>query len=186
MDFCSICLSELELDLATVPACAHIFHSHCLRLWSKQKALCPNCNTPFTCWLNLDDNSYVDVAENSPNPSDAVDLGCLDHAFFQEELTALKQYAEQVNRDKFIGRGSKATSFERQLFAKTREKLLSLAEANRIFLQYDTSFLMQEINVMHQELVGLKSGSYADVEEGLDDSLDSESSYDDYDDYYEY
>jgi hypothetical protein len=182
-DYCSICLCELEVDLATVENCSHTFHSQCLKQWSERKALCPNCNMPYKSWTRADDNllEYVGIQKSS----EEADLSCLDHSFFKEELAALTRYAETINREKFIGRFSKATAYERQVFAQTRDKIAGLSEANKIYLQYDTVFLMQEITQMHGELVSLKNGSYSEVELRIEDAWDSESSFDDYEDYYE-
>mmetsp|Transcript_1878 Transcript_1878/g.4049 ORF Transcript_1878/g.4049 Transcript_1878/m.4049 type:complete len:187 (-) Transcript_1878:8685-9245(-) len=186
MDSCSICLGDLEHELATVPNCFHTFHSHCLNQWSSRKTLCPNCNTPFTHWINQDDKSHVKATSASAKVDDYFDLGCLDHKFFREELATLMHIADQIYRDKIIGRGCNPSPYERRLYATTRDKIMGLSEANRNFLQFDEQFLMQEISFMHEELVSLRRGAYAEVELEVEDSLDSESSYDDYEDYYEY
>lgn len=51
-DFCSICLNEYLFDDKIITIrCKHVFHKHCLAIWSKMKNTCPMCRstmiTPF-------------------------------------------------------------------------------------------------------------------------------------------
>ncbi|XP_047307072.1 probable E3 ubiquitin-protein ligase RHA4A [Impatiens glandulifera] len=47
---CCVCLGEFELEdvLQQIPACRHVFHADCIRLWLISNTTCPLCR----CFIN--------------------------------------------------------------------------------------------------------------------------------------
>ena len=66
-DICSICLEDLEKNLAVLN-CNHIYHFDCIKMWYKEKRKknkllnCPLCNNEYAEIINI---LYLD----EPNPS---------------------------------------------------------------------------------------------------------------------
>ncbi|KAG0419784.1 hypothetical protein HPB47_003872 [Ixodes persulcatus] len=42
---CGICLEGLRCQALVAPACGHVFHQQCLRIWGEDSLCCPLCRT---------------------------------------------------------------------------------------------------------------------------------------------
>ena len=66
---CSICLNEFNQNerVAQLPACKHLFHSECVRLWLNTHLECPYCRSNVKDQLNRIKSQGIDVEMNNYN-----------------------------------------------------------------------------------------------------------------------
>ncbi|EGG21101.1 hypothetical protein DFA_00976 [Cavenderia fasciculata] len=87
---CPICLSPMT-NTTSVVGCQHAYCLECIDNWIKNKVACPLCKAE-------NDNRIIEVTPPpKPHPSTVeVDLGCLDHTYFLEELIKLFRLRDSV------------------------------------------------------------------------------------------
>ncbi|CEM23239.1 unnamed protein product [Vitrella brassicaformis CCMP3155] len=74
-DFCTICQDHICVGqmVTSLPNCPHQFHTACINLWLRQKAICPNCNMSVRSSeprsAGGDSNAQTDGQADQPPPS---------------------------------------------------------------------------------------------------------------------
>lgn len=116
-----------------------------------------------------------------------VDLACLDHAYFQEELEKLTRLLIDVKRERFEVRGAKGTSHEWTVLGQIEIQLDNLYIENEDLMQFNIKQRLDEVYNMAETLFKIKTGKLgddfmADQEALLYDENDYEDDY--YDDQY--
>jgi len=112
---------------------------------------------------------------------DEVDLACLDHAYFHEELHKLTRLIFDVKRERFEIRGAKGTDHEWQTMEQIEIQLDNLWIMNDEMVQFDIKERLNELYNMAETLFKIKTGK-------LDDAIipvieDQNYEYTDFDQY---
>jgi len=99
---CAICLGTIA-NRTELDSCIHFFCHNCINLWSKNRRVCPLCNTEFKVLrMNFsEDGTYdqMDVPIPAVRNADlSSDLECLDHTYFVGEALRLLAIAQDSQR----------------------------------------------------------------------------------------
>lgn len=195
MVICSICLEELVGTYTEVPGCRHRFHPGCLSIWCLQRPMCPLCTANIS-QVEVHDSGQTTVkaVAEAPRPVE-VNLDCLDHTFFAEELGKLKRIASGVKLSRFRKRGAQADPIEVATFQSIQSRIDTLTSENRHMLRFDPTNLISELQTLHTALLSLRNGQLPSAESPLlrdtvygaedfaelpDDSSDEEDFVDEY------
>lgn len=87
-----------------------------------------------------------------------MDLACLDHAYFREELQKLTRLITEVKREKFEARGAKGTAHEWQVLEQIEIQLDNLCILNDQLVQFDIKQRLEEVYSMAETLFKIKTG----------------------------
>ena len=65
---CLVCLQDYKVGdpVTTLPACQHLFHSHCITNWLVRRPFCPMCRSNVRSYVRSDSNSN-NLRESSGN-----------------------------------------------------------------------------------------------------------------------
>ncbi|KAK9856096.1 hypothetical protein WJX84_011406 [Apatococcus fuscideae] len=93
---CSICLANTLRQPTTLGPCGHSFCLECIRQWTASRVdpKCPLCNTRVLSLCHTDHEEEPVEGQSSSAARqvvEAVDLSCLDHAYFHTEIQRLLQ-----------------------------------------------------------------------------------------------
>lgn len=115
---------------------------------------------------------------------DDMDLACLDHSYFNEELDKLKRIIFDVKRERFERKGAQGTDYEWQVLEQIEIQLDHLWMLNNQLIQFDIKERLTELYNMAETLFKIKTGKLTDEFSDLIDdcSYDYDSHY--YSEYY--
>lgn len=122
-----------------------------------------------------------------------MDLACLDHAYFHEELEKLTKLIVDVKRERFERRGAEGTDHEWNVLEQIEIQLDNLCILNDELVQFDIQQRLSEIYTMAETLFKIKTGKlekefvpYVDPNYEYTDFDVYNAQYDEYgDDYYQ-
>jgi len=125
---------------------------------------------------------------------DDMDLACLDHSYFHEELKKLTRLIVEVKRDRFERRGAQGTSHEWNVLEQIEIQLDNLCYLNDELVQFDIKDRLNEVYTMAETLFKIKTGKLEDEfipqlgnnEYEVTDFDPSNNDYQDYHDDYQY
>lgn len=109
-----------------------------------------------------------------------MDLACLDHAYFREEIDKLTRIIFDVRRDRFEIKGAKGTDFEWHVLEQIEIQLDHLCSINDQLIMFDSKERLNEIYTMAETLFKIKTGKLEQSIEYLND--DASHDYYDYGD----
>lgn len=116
-----------------------------------------------------------------------VDLACLDHAYFQEEMDKLTRLLIDVKRNRFEVRNAKGTTHEWATLRQIEIQLDYLYAENEDLIQFDIKQRLDEVYTMAETLFKIKTGKLSnDFGAEGEHLLYDENCYDGYDEYNEY
>jgi hypothetical protein len=118
---------------------------------------------------------------------DDMDLACLDHSYFREELDKLTRLIFDVKRERFEVRGAKGTTHEWNVLEQIEIQLDNLCILNDELVQFDIKDRLNEVYTMAETLFKIKTGKLADdfipVTEDMMYEFTNVEDYGNYDDY---
>lgn len=109
-----------------------------------------------------------------------MDLACLDHAYFHEELHKLTKLIVDVKRERFERRGAQGTDHEWNVLEQIEIQLDNLCIMNDELVQFDIQQRLNEIYTMAETLFKIKTGK---LEKEFVPAVDPEYEYTNYDVY---
>ncbi|KYQ93169.1 hypothetical protein DLAC_05803 [Tieghemostelium lacteum] len=94
---CSICLSTIQNE-TEISDCKHKFCRECIENWVLNQIKCPLCKRDIKELVVVGSGQSIKVNEpKKPPPSEVeVDLACLDHKYFLEEVNKLLSLCEII------------------------------------------------------------------------------------------
>ena len=205
---CLCCLEFLKdkTHVVKIMDCGHEMCQECFNRWKRMKDTCPMCRCKITkireatkdlgkaiddeskyisMNLNLDyfhsvEKEFEFVKEETTEAE--IDLACLDHAYFQEELEKLNKLAIDVKRERFEVRNAKGTNHEWAVLKQVEIQLDNLFVENEDLIQFDIKQRLEDVYSMAETLFKIKTGKL-EKEQLINDE---DQYYDEYDNYGEY
>lgn len=208
---CLCCLDFLKdkVGVVKIMDCFHEICHECFNRWKRIKDTCPLCRVKitkiretekelnkacgaesnFSFKLKLKFIDYYNSVEKEfkfvqEQVSEAdVDLACLDHAYFQEELEKLTRLLVDVKRQRFEVRNAKGTDHEWTVLGQVEIQLDNLYLDNEDLMQFDIKQRLEEVYTMAETLFKIKTGK---LENNADYLIFSDINNQEYDQYGEY
>ncbi|XP_077981056.1 uncharacterized protein LOC144436206 [Glandiceps talaboti] len=123
---CSICLGKFE-NKSFTDGCFHTFCFVCLQEWSKVKATCPLCKTPFRSIIhNIKSNEMYDQYYLPPTHNGSLGMATNDARFrYRSTLTEQRRQHLAHRRNWFLNRATRRSQRQRlQAAAFDRRRLV--------------------------------------------------------------
>ena len=106
-------------------------------------------------------------------------LDCLDHAYFQQEITKLLRICYEIEMNRFKQRNAKGTPEEWRALKNIKERLEILKSNNENFVRFEPNELLNEMYELSSDLDMIKIGQlphhyYQDETPYYDEGSDDE------------
>lgn len=210
---CLCCLDPID-DKPTVVKlmeCTHEICLECYNRWKRLKETCPLCRRQIitirqttidrtkSCdeeggWNHSSNynigycTSFEEEFQFSKDKvtEEDMDLACLDHAYFNEELQKLTRLIFDVKRERFEVRGAKGTDHEWSVLEQIEIQLDNMWILNDQLVQFDIKDRLTEVYNMAETLFKIKFGKLTDDFIPVTDDMYEYTDFDNYqEEYYE-
>lgn len=157
-DSCTICMGPLAFPICRLE-CSHTYCLPCIEEWCRNNNSCPLCNQNVKIGTKVDQHGNTsEIPFEAAKLEKKLSLDCLDHSYFQQELSKLIRNCYEIEIRRFKQRNSKGLPSEWRALQHIKTRLETLKKNLDNFVRFDPNDLLNEIYELSSHIDLIKIG----------------------------